>query len=279
MTSDRAHWTAHIALIVMGILAGISTPLHAQTEDAFDAAATDPGWHFQLTPYFWVSSVDADTAVGPLRSDVSASFKDIINDFDVWGIMGRLEARRGRLSLFLDGLHTSMERDELFAQGGVSARLEADIALSTVELGASYELFDHRFGNETSGLSLEALGGGRYTRYKSELEATGLGPFGLATRLGKTAEWVDPFVGGRIRLDVTDNIAIRVYGDAGGFGAADADLSWKARALLDWRVSENISLLGGYQVYGLDFEDGSGTNRVAFDGELHGPIFGIGFRF
>ena len=261
---------------------------HAQhtqpTPNALDGhtrerAASDSTWQFQLTPYLWTPSVEADTQLGPLQSDVSANFSDIVDDFDLWGVMGRLEAHRDRLTLFADGFHTSLENDETFTQGPIAVALEADIELSTVELGASYALLDHRFDNERTGIRLEALGGGRYTRYQSELGATGLGPFGLSTSLGGTAEWVDPFVGGRVRIDVTDRLAIRVYGDAGGFGAADADLSWKARALLDWRVSENIALLGGYQVYGLDFDEGSGRGRVGFDGQLHGPIFGLGLRF
>ncbi|MEX0655270.1 MAG: hypothetical protein WD534_05580 [Phycisphaeraceae bacterium] len=265
-----------LTLLPMGLA---PASLHAQELDELDTPTFDSDWEFQLTPYLWLTSVDGEGTLGPLQSDVQANFGDIVDDFDVWGVMGRLEARRGRLSLFLDGMYISADKQETFTRGPVAAEFDADFELSTVELGAAYELFDHRFDDGPGGIAFEALGGGRYTHYEQALGATGLGPFGITENLGGNADWVDPFVGGRIRLDLTDTLSLRAYGDVGGFDVGDAELSWKARALLDWRVNQNISLLGGYQVYGLDFEEGSGRGRIGFDGHFHGPIFGVGLRF
>lgn len=239
----------------------------------------EDGWQLQITPYFWLPSVDGDARLGPLQAEVDASFRDVLSNFNVFGAMGRIDARRDRLGLFVDGLFISVDQEQTFSRDNIAVELDADFKLSTVELGASYELFRHRYNNQSGGISLEGLGGARYTHYEQTLNATGLGPLNITTGIGGSADWVEPFVGGRVRIGLTDELAIRLYGDVGGFGVGDADLSWKARTLLDWQVTENISLLGGYQVYGLDFQEGSGPGRVGFDGHLHGPIFGVGVRF
>ncbi len=268
-----------ILLLTTYPLCAVQAQEQAVPDISADKVFAEDDWHFQLTPYVWFTGVDADTQVGALQSEVNVDFSDIVDQFNVWGAMGRFEAQHDRLTLFVDGMYTSVDRDETFSQGPVSVQLNADFKLSTVELGATYELFDHRFDNRDTGLRLEALGGGRYTYYKSTLGAVGLGPFGLSRNIGGSADWVEPFVGARARFDLTDTLAIRAYGDIGGFDVGEADLSWKARVLLDWQLSDNLSLLGGYQAYGLDFQEGSGRGRIGFDGVFHGPIFGIGIRF
>jgi hypothetical protein len=239
-------------------------------------------WELSLTPYFWATAIDGDSTVGPFTSNVDVSFNDFIDEFDVVGGMARFEARKDKVALFLDGAYVDADTSREFtaAQGPTSVRTDVDIGFGYLEFGGSYRAWRHQFENSDKTFDLEVLAGGRYTHFEQSIGVQGLGPLGIQKSLGGHADWVDPIVGARARLDLTRNLALRAYGDIGGFGIGEAaDPSWKARALLDWRVSKNVSLLGGYQIYGLDFEDGGGNGRIGFDGEFHGPIFGLSLRF
>ena len=278
------HWAASLFLVLgcMTSAAEAQMPGDAPRRDTAVVGDGDSEWKLSLTPYVWATAVDGDSTVGPFTSNIDVSFNDLIDEFDVLGGMARFEARKDKFALFLDGAYIDADTSREFtaAQGPISVRTDIDISFGYLEFGGSYRAWQHRFKNSDKTFDLEVLAGGRYTHFEQRIGVQGLGPLGLQRSLGGNADWVDPIVGARLKLDLTDNLALRAYGDVGGFGIGEAaDPSWKARALLDWQVSNNISLLGGYQVYGLDFEDGSGTGRIAFDGEFHGPIFGLDLRF
>jgi hypothetical protein len=250
-------------------------------KSAFDDGAASE-WELSLTPYFWATAIEGDSTVGPFTSNIDVSFNEFIDEFDVLGGMARFEATQGKFAFFLDGAYVDADTSREFtvAQGPVSVRTDIDIGFGYLEFGSSYRAWQYPFENSDKTFDLEVLAGGRYTHFEQSIGVQSLGPLGIQKRLGGNADWVDPIVGARIKLDLTDHLALRAYGDIGGFGIGEAaDPSWKARALLDWQITRNMALLGGYQVYGLDFEDGSGRGRIGFDGEFHGPIFGLGIRF
>ncbi len=120
--------------------------------------------------------------------------------------------------------------------------------------------------------------GGRYTRLNPELEITG-GP--IAVSGGKTQDWVDPIVGGRVFLDLADNLTLVFRGDVGGFGVG-SDFTWNVAGLLLYDFDlfgRDASFVAGYRVLDQDFEDGSGANKFAYEITTHGPVFGLAIRF
>lgn len=67
-------------------------------------------------------------------------------------------------------------------------------------------------------------------------------------------------------------------GDIGGFGVG-SDFAWHATVLFNWRVSEHFGLLFGYRIFDVDFEDGSGAERIGIDLQQSGPAVGVAFAF
>jgi hypothetical protein len=46
-----------------------------------------------------------------------------------------------------------------------------------------------------------------------------------------------------------------------------------------WRFHRNFSVIGGYRYLYIDYENGSGSDKYAFDGDIKGPILGLAVHF
>ena len=85
---------------------------------------------------------------------------------------------------------------------------------------------------------------------------------------------IDPFVGLRARLDLTDNFYVLGRGDVGGFGVG-SDFVWNANLGIGFEITDNIDIAGGYRWLDYDFEEGD----FKLDLQFAGPWIGIFFKF
>ncbi len=126
-------------------------------------------------------------------------------------------------------------------------------------------------------VSLGVLGGGRYWYMKTKLDLE-VPLAGFAGKVEKSKDWIDPFIGLRLSADLTKRFSLGLRGDLGGFGVG-SEFSWNAVGVLGYSVSRVVSLWLGYRALGLDYESGSGFNKIKTDAIMHGPIVGVGFYF
>ena len=90
--------------------------------------------------------------------------------------------------------------------------------------------------------------------------------------------WVDPFVGLRTFIDLSEKASFSLRGDIGGFGIG-SDIALNGQALFAYRLRNWIALHAGYRVLYQDFSDGSGASEFAWDVTMHGPVFGAELKF
>ena len=97
-----------------------------------------------------------------------------------------------------------------------------------------------------------------------------------------SVDWVDPVVGARLRHRLAPGQEFIVRGDVGGFDAG-SQFSWNAVAAYSWdfAVRSGVTYSGvlGYRVLYVEYEQGSGLNKYAYDVLTHGPILGLNIRF
>jgi hypothetical protein len=95
-------------------------------------------------------------------------------------------------------------------------------------------------------------------------------------------QWIDPFVGARLRYYPGAGQEIALRGDIGGFGAG-SQFSWQALATYNWFLCAHAGLtLDGYlgwRALYVDRETGSGVSRYEFDVLQQGPVVGVTGRF
>ena len=83
--------------------------------------------------------------------------------------------------------------------------------------------------------------------------------------------WIDPFVGLRLGVDLSPKWDLVVSADIGGFGVG-SDSTWNAWAMVNYQWSENTRLSFGYRGLHQDYQAGNGTERFKWDETLFGPV-------
>lgn len=261
------------------VLLVVALPAQAQEETAGAVPQRGVGrpqdphqWQFVFIPYLWAMGVDGDVTVRGLKKHVDADFSDIIQkDFDI-GAQAHFAVRKDEWALFVDGTYVRVSPGA--ERAGVTVGLKQELAL--VEFGGFYRLQEWCPGvRGARRVSLEALAGGRWWYLSSDVTAV---VDELVLTAGGRKDWIDPIVGLRTQLDLTDDVALLVRGDIGGFHVG-SNLSWNVSALLGYQFYPGAALLAGYRFLYVDYDEGSGKNLFKLDVLFSGPEVGIAFFF
>ena len=267
-------------------------PAAPATDNAKPAAAPaqDSGWQFMAGPYAWALGITGNLGNGKQQSSVDLSFIDIVQKSDsLIGAEGHAEALHQRFGLFFDGIYAKIgaSASQSASNGAATAKLgaDADLQLAFVEAGAFYRVVDRyqlwhpapEVGGGT--FSFDVLAGARYTvvdvDVKANLDINQVAAF--KRDIDGMHDWVDPFIGGRVRFGLADNVDFQLRGDVGGFGVGSA-FTWNTQALLGYRFTmfgAQAEAWGGYRALGQDYSEGSGRRDLNWDVVLHGPVLGM----
>ena len=268
------------------------------------AATSD--WQFRVTPYVWIPGVSGDVTVRGNPVDIDVNVFDLFDsgnsgvDLDsLAALMGYLEASKGRWSIYGDvvwgkfGLSgDAVAQRNPTANLSLSAEANAGLDYETtmIESGVAYEVAN--WSGAQSSTALDLLGGARYWNQELDLSlavtgAVDFGRLGLersgsrAVARSGTIDWVDPFVGLRVRHELAPGQELQFLGDVGGFGVG-SDFSWQLFAGYSFDFSfwqSTLHGLVGYRALAVDYSEGSGTKANSIDLVLHGPVAGLSFRW
>ena len=170
-------------------------------------------------------------------------------------------------------------------------------------LAAAYEVAKWGSG-PTSYTALDVLGGARYWNQELDISLRVAGTLtadvqadfkrlGLsvrrsvkrsaATAIARSGdlEWVDPFVGGRIRHQIAADKELMLEGDVGGFGAG-SDFSWQVVGTYGFDVhcfGTPFHTVIGYRALAVDFSENGRFGKNGVDDVQHGPVMGVKFRW
>ena len=261
------------------------------------------GWQFRFTPYAWAPSVNGDVTVRGHSADIDFSFWDIFDSGSsgaelesLAALMGYVEARNGAWGIYgdvvwgkFDFSGSAVTQRNPIGQLNVSARANAGLDYETTmaESGITYEVA--RWGVPGSSTAFDVLGGARYWNQELDLSlavdaSVDLGNLGLK-RSGSRAvarsgalEWVDPFVGLRVRHQLARGSELQFLGDVGGFGVG-SDFTWQlfgGYAFDFW--GSNLHGVVGYRALAVDYTQ-DGPNKNNLDLILLGPVIGLSFRW
>jgi hypothetical protein len=300
-------------LTIFGTLTWGSTNAQATELPRIDSGAYDmpmaaesSGWQFRATPYVWIPGVSGDVAVRGNPVNIDFNVFDVFDsgssgvDLDsLAALMGYLEISKGRWSVYgdliwgnfgLSGDAVSQRNPTANLTLSAGANAGLDYETTIVESGVAYEVAN--WSRAQSSTALDLLGGARYWNQQLDLSlavtgAVDFGRLGLersgsrAVARSGTIDWVDPFVGFRVRHELSPGQELQFLGDVGGFGVG-SDFSWQLFAgySFDFSVWQStLHGLVGYRALAVDYSDGNGTNANSIDLVLHGPVAGLSFRW
>lgn len=239
-----------------------------------------------------------------------------ITGAEKWIILGsgHFEARKGPVSFFTLADYFKLRAGDSFAGTtrpipqlaiSIDANVKVDLQLILAEFGGTYEIFKqwnesqpslaNGFSSPGGFTALDLVVGGRYNSLDVEADVKlsigatltpNIAPVSI-TRTGQIVgrieadeEWVDPFIGLRLRKDFGNGYEFFARGDVGGF-SLKSDFVWQAIAGLSGKCkcNENLSWTLAYRWLDTDYQAGHGREKFEFDVLLHGPTFGSTYRF
>ena len=257
----------------------VSTESQATSSQASTSAVTgkDP-WRFTVAPYFWGTSMDGKAGVQDIETDVDISFGDILKDVSI-ALMVYGEARKDKFGFFVAPFYVRLHDKN---SGPIDSRTTNQSVM--MGGGAFYRLAEWQTGEGADGnpltIAVEPYIGARLTYMRLEIELSqGSGPIpnSALPQEDKSRVWVDPIVGTRVGMDLTENWSLFAEGDVGGFGVG-SDFSWQTMGYLGYRGSAfgvPTTYVVGYRALSQDYD----KDDFKWDVTQHGPMLGAAFHF
>lgn len=223
------------------------------------ASAETERWSCLIAPYFLAPNMSGTTGLGGITSTVDTSPSDVFSHLQ-FGAMVFTQAQKGPWAVALDVLYMNLGEDGTTALGAS----EVDMKQLGVSLGIYRRVVP----------KLEIMAGAQLNSLSAGLKTSGP----LAIDRSNDLTWVDPLVGGRVKVLETPKWGLSVTGNIGGFGVG-SDFTWQVYPLVAYRASKSIEIGAAYRAMSIDYETGSGSTEFKYDLVTFGPEVGIGFHF
>jgi opacity protein-like surface antigen len=260
---------SRVSSLFLACVLGLAGVASAQT------AAPTSGWQYEITPYFWGAGMKGDMQGGALpKISTDVSISDIMKVLD-FGMMGAFEARKGRWGLLFDAIYMDLSAGGAASRTGpgpigATATANANFGMKQTVLGAAvaYRTVEGRS-------PVDVFGGLRYIKLEADADIHG-SFFARAGTVARSADqdWVDPYVGARIKHAVNDRWSLTGNGDIGGFGLG-SDISWQLSAGAGYDFTKSVSGIFGYRIFYADYD----KSGFLYDMKSEGFYAGVGIRF
>lgn len=254
---------------------------------AAEGLKTESPWTVEAGIYAFIPvSVEGTSTVDGGAVDLDLGLDEIFDLFQ-FAISGRLEVWHNLerqdgsgAGFILDGQYVNLGLDDSDIGPAGGGDVDADIRQAMIDFLAAYR-FPELTLDEAGGQSVafDIMAGGRYNFLRQQIDVSPGLPVPFTANLGGDEHWIEPVVGARINVFLSDAWSVILRGDAAGFGVGDNDLSLSFTGLVAWEAWEDVTLRLGYRVFDMDYSKGSGAQEFAYDVTQHGPFLGVSYRF
>jgi hypothetical protein len=221
---------------------------------------------FDAFVYYWSASVSGNLTVDGQEIDLGGSGSSgggFTGETSLSGFLGHFEAHHGPWSFALAPIFANVD-----ATGSGSGGVDAAVSI--------HAQIHEGFVAHDLGRSWDCFAGARYYELDTSVDLS-LGGV-PAGSLGNNHAWVDPIVGVRYHGQFGEHWSVNARGDVGGFGVG-SEFAWNASALVGYHFNSCCAAQLGYRALSVNFASGSGTDRLAYDLTMAGPIIGVSFAF
>ena len=208
--------------------------------------------------------ISGEANVGPLSTEIDMSLSEVLDHLE-FAAMGSYRYNTDKWSFQTDAIWASLQGEQEGAQGLTRTTLDLDQLI--LEADGGYKFNDN----------LELVFGARYWDIDPTLEVHATGGGILASANGGNS-WVDPLVGLSVATPIGDNWTFVARGDVGGFGVG-SDFAWHATVHFDWHTGEHFTMVFGYRIFDVDFEDRGNNGLTNLDLQQSGFAIGVGYTF
>ena len=225
------------------------------------------GWSGQATLYGWFPTITGAQEGRDGRPIVDLDAEDILEALDM-AFMGAAEVRNGRFGLLLDVVYADLSQDGngLFPERPNAIRTEVGTKLTMFTLASAYRAY------EAERTFVDVYAGARWYDVDLSFDASN-DRFQLSR--DASVDWVDPIVGVRGAIPLSERWTLSGFADVGGFDGS-SDLSWEVYGGANYAFAERWAGTIGYRYMSILYE---ATERATLDIEVQGPVLGITYKF
>lgn len=282
MQTKRYTMRSTCALLILLFTALFAVPGMAKDSDQGTKDPLDD-LRIDITPYVWLPNIDADSTIAGHTTKINLSIVDQFEDFEVFGTSGRIEIFKGDFGFIFDGLFMQLRKELTLRPTRdvpVSLDVNVKVSMQILDFLLAYRALEMPIDQSGSmALTCDAYGGIRYNALQQQAYLDfAAGPYQVGTKLGGTATWVDPVIGGRVIFGATEWLHLFTWADVAGFGIEGLSMSWNAVGGVDLQPASWASIKLAWKVYGLDYETGDGRDKFGIDGIYSGPWVGLDFH-
>lgn len=235
---------------------------------ALAGPATAGEWELTVNPYFMLPTTGGKFGIGTLETNLSASPGELFSRLN-WGFMGAVELNNGDWGVALDANYFNLDlsnddvrRPSLNGRQGVYTLTVLKRLDRHAELYVGARLTDYGVTLAcNTACPLQGIAGGSFAGERK-----------------RDRSWFEPVVGLRARLPFSEAVEMVVAADVGGF-AVGSDFAVNVWPQLAWKMSKGASLMAGYRLIYVQYDEGEGRDRFLFDGITQGPTIGMELRF
>lgn len=241
-------------------LTAIGAILAMSTSPAF---AQQGNWNYEATVYLFMPETKTSISSPTGSLDGSLSFSDALSNLD-FAFMGAFGASNGRWSVLGDYMYTDLSFGNA-TPGAAFGNLNSELSTQILNGYVAYRFYENAVAQ------IDVAGGFRWFSTETNLTLTP----GLAAGRSSSVDddWVDPVIGVRARVALSDRWASTAFFDYGGFSSGSE--TWQALITADYALNENWLLRGGYRYISVDHT----TNGNNFEFSQSGLMFGATYRF
>ncbi len=249
------------------LLIAASGSAGAQQPAAGDASE----WEVYFSPYIWATALEGTIDARGNSIDFDVEFSDIVPLIN-FGAMATTEARRGRFIGLVDLIYANLRDDSNVGPLGGTLDVEVTQFIGDARLGYTvYEgHMDLQLGPRAGDFAFDLLPGVRYWYLRNEVEVQT--PLLGQRSIDEKTDWIDPVIGGRLRMLLSERFSVALTGDYGGFGwGSSSDPTWEFVGTLRYQASERWSLGFGWRTLEVD--------RDMIDATMDGFVLGASYKF
>ncbi len=252
-------------VLALPVAAAAQEPTAAAEEPP---AASIPDWGGSVTIYGWLPWLNAEiTAPGGREADITYTADDVLDALQ-FAAFASGEVHRDRVFGLTDIVYASLSDNQRLS-GPLQSDVNADVELLLWTFGAGYRAF------ENDRFSADVFGAGRLYYFDVDLKATGGGPAERTRSASRSTTIVDPVLGVRGTVDLTDRLAARALVDIGGFGVG-TEFTWEAFGGVSYAFTPRFVGELGFRYLSIDDD---ADDDLDFDTELYGPALGLKIQF
>jgi hypothetical protein len=223
------------------------------------ASAQSTAFTHAVEAYFMGAGMSGTTGAGPVTGEIDVPASAVLENLQ-FGALADYRGESPKWAVAADVIYMGLGATGTGDGGRATAEVDVDEWL--VEATGSYR-FSPVF---------EVVGGARYTSLSTKIELRK--PQTTSTSKA-SADWVDPLVGARLAVPLSEAFAFTFRGMFGGFGVG-CDFTWDVDARLKWHASKAVDLSVGYRYLDQDYEKDGGFK---WDVVSQGPLAGASLTF